>query len=257
MNFQRRDLSEDVARVRADHAPDAVVLDADADFESLDPGRAEDLGLLVDGLDPLSYPAEWFPEDTPAVLDRYASDLLVIGLPGDGSVAWTRQTDPPTVIVKPRVEGSPESFVDFLIAEALVEVGLDLPEAFPGFFEDRYPELAAATTLGPNGTYQVAAALYDGWKGLHTREVFREWSDRPLAAAWRDAGDRLTGRVEDLHELVAGGEMDFASATELACSGIKHDLSLPSPFAALNTMAYRDRGAPYAVKWAEKTFEQL
>ncbi|MFC6771728.1 hypothetical protein ACFQDD_09405, partial [Halorubrum pallidum] len=56
---------------------------------------------------------------------------------------------------------------------------------------------------------------------------------------------------------VARGETDFASATEYACSAVRHGLDLPAPFAALDTGAYRDRGALYAVKWAEKTFESM
>jgi hypothetical protein len=38
---------------------------------------------------------------------------------------------------------------------------------------------------------------------------------------------------------------------------VKHDLDPPAPFAALDTQAYRDHGAEYAVRWAEKTFSQL
>jgi hypothetical protein len=257
MDFEERDLSADVEAVRAEHAPDAIVLSAGSDFETLDPGTAEDLGLLVDSLDPISYPADWIPADAPEPLHRFASDAFTIGLQGDGSVCWTRQTDPPVVIVKPRVQGSPQSFVDFLIAEALVEVGLDVPEAFPGFFEAHYRDLADAVPLGPNATYQLALALYDGWVGLHAREVFRDWRDRPLAEAWTDAGQRLAPRLDDLSSEIARGQTDFPAATELACAAIKHDLDLPAPFSALATTAYREQGAPFAVRWAEKTFEKL
>lgn len=256
MTFERRDLSASVAAVREEHAPDALVLDAATDFELLDPARAEELGLVVDALDPLSYPSEWVPADAPEVLSRHAADSFTVGIPGDGSVTWTRQTTPPVVIVKPRVEGSPESFVDFLIAEALVEVGLDGPESFPGFFGEQYADLAAATDLDPADTYQLAAALFDAWVGLHTRETFSAW-DGDLGAAWADAGERLVPRIEGLHAEVARGSTSFSAAAELACSGIKHGLSLPAPFSALDSVAYRDRGAPYAVTWAEKTFEQL
>jgi hypothetical protein len=38
---------------------------------------------------------------------------------------------------------------------------------------------------------------------------------------------------------------------------VKHDLDLPAPFSALDTAAYRDHGADYAVRWANKTFEKL
>ncbi|WP_121820893.1 DUF7089 family protein [Halostella salina] len=257
--FSERDLPDDVAAVRDAHAPDALVLSAASDFETLPPEQAEDLGLLVDALDPATHPAAWLPEDAPQLLARYAGNEFTIGLPGDGSVVWTRQTDPPTVIVKPRVEGSPESFIDFLVAEALVEVGLDVPESFLGFFGERYRDLDDALPLSPNATYQVAAALYDGWIGCHTREPFSDWPDEHprLGDAWVDAGERIEGRVADLPGAVAREETDFADATELACAAIKHDLDLPAPFAALATVAYRSHGPEYAVTWAEKTFEKL
>ncbi|WP_135821857.1 DUF7089 family protein [Halostella litorea] len=257
--FEERDLGEDVASVRDAHAPDALVLSAASDFETLPPEQAEDLGLLVDSLDPATYPAAWLPDDAPRLLARYAGSEFTIGLPGDGSVAWTRQTDPPVVLVKPRVEGSPESFVDFLVAEALVQVGLDAPEGFLPFFGERYRDLDDALPLSPNATYQVAAALYDGWLGCHTRETFADWpADHPrVGEAWVDAGERIAGRVDGLPGEVARGETDFADATELACAAIKHDLDLPAPFAALATSAYRHHGAEYAVTWAEKTFEEL
>jgi hypothetical protein len=38
---------------------------------------------------------------------------------------------------------------------------------------------------------------------------------------------------------------------------LKHAVELPAPFAALDTSAYRDHGAAYAVRWAEKTFKKL
>jgi len=281
--FAERALPADVAAVRAAHAPDALVLDVERDFETLDPAAAEDLGLLVDALDPHSYPETWLPEDVPALLDRYAGSDFTIGAPGDGSVVWTRQTEPPTVLVKPRVEGSPEDFVDFLVAAALVEAGLDVPvpgvvdddgeevggvnppapacppEHFLGFFREHYPDLATATPLAPAGTYQLAAALYDAWLGLHARESFAGWlENRPrLGAAWQDAGDRLEGRLDGLAGEVARGETEFPTAAELACSAVQHGLELPAPYGALDTAAYRGRGAPYAVTWAEKTFEAL
>ncbi|WP_435334337.1 DUF7089 family protein [Haloarchaeobius sp. TZWWS8] len=257
--FSERTLSPPVAAIRDEHVPGAVVLDVDGDFETLPPAQAEDLGLFVDSLSPQSYPQEWLPPDAPALLERLAGSTFTVGAPGDGSVVWTHQTDPPAILVKPRVEGSPESFVDFLVAEALVEAGLDQPEHFLGFFEEQYRELSDALPLDPNATYQVAAALYDGWLGLHTRDVFANWlSAHPaLGETWQDAGSRLEGRIDGLSREVALGRTDFADATELACSGLKHALELPAPFAALDTDVYRERGAPYAVKWAEKTFESL
>ncbi|WP_115864793.1 DUF7089 family protein [Halorussus litoreus] len=254
--FEERSLPEDVAEVRATHAPDALVLDAASDFETLDPERAENLGLVAASLDPATYPAEWLPEDAPQLLRRYASADFTVGMPGDGSVAWTRQTEPPTVIVKPRVEGSPDDFVDFLVAEALVEIGTGLPEQFLGFFEDRYRDLDAALPLGPSGVYQIAAALYDAYLGLHTRDVFTEWADEQprLFDAWQDAGERIEPRLAELPKSMARDETEFAEAAEFACAAVKHGLELPAPFAALDTEAYRDHGADYAVKWAEKTF---
>jgi len=257
--FEERPCSPAVASVREDHAPDAIVLDAGRDFETLPPAQAEDLGLLVDRLEPASYPTAWLPPNTPRLLARYAGSDFTIGMPGDGSITWTRQTEPPVVLVKTRVAGSPEAFIDFLLAEALVEVGLEVPEHFIGFFEERYRDLDEAVPLDPHGTYQIAAALYDGWVGLQSREVFATWAEShpDLADAWHDAGSRLEGRVSGLPGAVARGETDFADATELACAGLKHALELPAPFAALDTDAYRDHGPAYAVRWAEKTFAAL
>jgi len=257
--FSERDLPEDLAAVRDELVPGAIVLDCESDFETLPPAQAEDLGLLVDELDPATYSEEWIPEDAPQLLHRYAGSDFTIGMPGDGSVAWTRQTDPPIVLVKPRVEGASEEFVDFLIGEALVELGVDAPEHFIQFFGDRYPALDAAVDLDPNSTYQIAAALCDAWVGLFTRNTFGQWREdgSRLGAAWEDAGERIEGRLTDLPASVAQGQTDFADATELACSGIKHGKELPDPFGALDNRAYANRGADYAVTWAEKTFEKL
>ncbi|GAB3032324.1 DUF7089 family protein [Natronobiforma cellulositropha] len=257
--FSPRALSEPVESVRRAHAPEALVFDCTRDFETLAPAQAEELALVVDALEPATYPDSWLPDDAPRLLERYAGAEFTIGMPGDGSIVWTHQTEPPVVLVKARIEGSPEAFLDFLLAEALVEVGLGVPEHFLGFFETSYRDLDEAVPLDPAGTYQIAAALYDGWIGLETREVFAEWhSSQPaLGDAWQDAGDRLSGRVETLPRAVARGETDFADAMELACAAIKHALELPAPFAALETEAYRDHGPTYAVRWAEKTFDAL
>lgn len=257
--FERRSLSGELSAVRADHAPDVIVLDVDSDFETLPPAAAEDLGLLVDALDPATHPLEWVPDDAPRPLHRYAGSDFTIGLPGDGTVTWTRQTDPPIVLCKARAEGTPDAFLDFLIAEALVQVGLDAPESFLPFFGDRYPDLDAAVPLDPGSVYQIGAALYDGWLGLQTRPTFEAWADDypALHDAWIDAGDRLRDRVDGLPGAVARGETEFPDATELACAAIKHGLDLPAPFAALDTTAYVDYGADYAVRWADKTFERL
>jgi len=254
--FEERTLPEDVAAVRAAHAPEALVLDCGTDFETLPPAQAEDLGLLAESLDPASYPESWLPEDAPELLRRYASTDFTIGMPGDGSVAWTRQTVPPTVFVKARVQGSPDEFVDFLIAEALVEIGSDDPEHFLAFFGERYADLDAALPFDAGSVYQIAAALYDAYRGLYTRDVFAEWvEDRPrLFEAWQDAGERIEPRLDGLPSAIAREETDFAEAAEFACSAVKHGLELPAPFAALDTGTYRDHGADYAVTWAEKTF---
>jgi hypothetical protein len=257
--FETRDLSAPLTVVREAHAPDAVVLDCERDFETLPPAQAENLGLLVESLDPVSYPASWVPSDAPAPLDQYASDAFTVGAPGDGGVAWTRQTDPPVVLLKPRLEGSPPSFVDFLLAEALVEVGLDRPEHFLGFFAEQYPDFAVATDLDPAGAYQLAAACYDAYLGVHTREVFAGWeSTHPeLFAAWLDAGERLDPRLADLPADLASGSTDFGDAAELACAAVKHGIEPPAPFGPLSTEAYREYGAEFAVQWAETTFERL
>ncbi|MFC7325155.1 hypothetical protein ACFQMF_11260 [Halorubrum rutilum] len=293
--FSSRPLDDDLDAVREDHAPGSPVLDVDADFETLPPASAEDLGLFVDGLSPASYPAEWLPEEVPELLRRYAGPTFTVGLPGDGTVVRTTQTEPQTVLVKKRAEGTPDDFLAFLIADRLVQIGVSpspgslpddvpwndapegsaprdrLPESFLPFFGERYRDLDAAirrpdpdtggstTGHGPSDVFQVAAALFDAWMGLYTRDVFPSWEDRHprLFDAWLDAGDRLEGRLGDLAGEVARGETDFASATEYACSAVRHGLDLPAPFAPLDTAAYRDRGAPYAVKWAEKTFESM
>jgi hypothetical protein len=288
--FSSRQLADDLDPVRQKHAPDSHVLDVDADFETLPPASAEDLGLFVDGLSPASFPAEWLPDEAPELLRRYAGQTFTVGLPGDGTVVRTTQTDPQTVLVKQRAEGTPDDFLAFLIADRLVQIDVSptsgslpsdtpegsaspdrLPESFLPFFGERYRDLDAAirrpdpdtgastTGHGPGDVFQVAAALFDAWVGLYTRDVFASWEGRHprLFDAWIDAGDRLEGRLGDLAGEVARGETDFASATEYACSAVRHGLDLPAPFAALDTAAYRDRGAPYAVKWAEKTFESM
>jgi hypothetical protein len=261
--FSERTLDEEVAAVRQAHAPDAVVLDTARDFKTLDPAVAEQLGLRADAISPLEYDPAWVPADAPEVLHRLAGDEFTVGAPGDGGVTWTHQTDPPFVLVKPRLEGSPASFVRFLVAAALVEAGTDLPEHFLGFFGETYPDLAAATPLSPADTYQLANALYEAYVGLTTCETFTEWADDhpSLHEQWVDAGDRLRPRLDGLSREVATSETSFAEAAELACAAVRHASedgpTLPTPFAALNTTAYRHHGPEYAVEWAEKTFEKL
>ena len=259
--FSERTLGDDVSSVRDEYAPDALVFDCERDFETIPPAQADELGLLVDALDPATVPSEWVPADAPEILHRFAGEQFTIGMPGDGSVVWTRQTDPPAVFVKPRLEGSPEPFVDFLLAEAFVEVGLDEPEQFLQFFGESYPAFhaAAAAYLEPAEVYQVAAACYDAYLGLQTRDIFAEWGDThpALFDAWLDAGERLEPRLSGLSPAMARGETDFGDAAELACSAIKHAAEIPTPFDALDADAYREHGPAYAVKWAERTFEVL
>ncbi len=256
--FTERTLCEELVAVRERHAPEALVLDCAQNFETLPSAQAEELLLVTDSIDPSSYPAAWLPPDAPELLTRYAGSDLTIGMPGDGSVAWTRQTDPAVVICKPRLDESPDPFANFLLAKALVEVGLDEPEHFLGFFEDEYARFAEVTSplLSPVETYQVAAACYDAYLGLQTREIFAGW-DGPLFDAWADAGERLEPRLEGLSQEMARGSTRFADATELACSAVKHGGELPAPFDALNTSVYLEYGAEFAVQWAEKTVEAL
>lgn len=256
--FSDRELTAAVESVRKRHAPGALVFDCASDFETIPGPQAEELGLLTDQLVPATHPQEWLPSDAPAVLERYAGSDLTIGMPGDGSVVWTHQTEPPVVFCKPRLEGTPDSFTDFLIAEALVEVGLDEPEQFLGFFGEQYPVFAEVTrdALDPVETYQLAVACYDAYLGLQTRDIFAAW-DGALFDAWLDAGQRLEPRLNNLSTAMARGELSFPEAAELACSAIKHAGEIPAPFDALDTEAYLDHGPEYAVEWAERTVETL
>lgn len=259
--FTERSLSPAVAAVRDTYAPEVIVLDVERDFETLPPAVAEDLGLLAETLDPARYPVDWLPENVPTVLEQYAGPAFTIGMPDDGTVVWTRQTEPPMVLLKQRAQGTPDGFLDFLIAEAFVKISCEVPEHFLPFFGDQYVELDAAVDLGPADVYQLAAALFDGWVGLQTRKEFTSWVDEPeyepLYETWVDAGQRLEPRLDDLSRSVAHGEMSFPEATEYACSAIKHGLELPTPFGTLDTEAYREYGADYAVTWAEKTVAAL
>jgi hypothetical protein len=257
--FEQRSLSGELDELRDEHAPETLVLDVERDFETLPSAVAESLLAVADSVDPADYDESWIPDDAPETLHRLAGDDFTVGAPGDGGVAWTRQTDPPIVLVKPRLEGSPDGFVDFLVAEALVEIGLGGPEHFLGFFEDDYRSLADATSLGSADTYQLAAALVAAFVGRSARPVFADWADAfpRLYAEWVDAGERLEPRLADLPRDVALGRTSFPDAAELACSAIKHDVEVPTPFDALDTAAYDQYEAEFAVRWAEKTFDAL
>ncbi|WP_232703318.1 DUF7089 family protein [Halobacterium wangiae] len=254
--FSERDLGDELAAVREAYVPGALVLDCARDFQTLPPEHRDDLALLTDNIEPSEYDEAWLPGDAPQLLHQLTTTEFVVGTPGDGAVAWTTQTDPPVVFVKARIEGTPGAFADFLVAEALVEAGLGLPEQFLGFFGEQYQKFDAAVDREPATVYQLAAACCDAYRGLHTREEFEAWTeDFPaLHDAWVDAGERIQPRIDGLSGEVARGETSFSDAAELACSGVKHGLDLPAPFAALDTLAYRRHGASYAVKWAEKLF---
>ena len=257
--FDPRAISEELTELRHSRTPSALVFDTRRDFEILPPSVAENLLPVVDSVHPRSYDDSWVPSDAPEPLHRIVREEFTIGAPGDGGVAWTRQTTPPIVFVKPRLAGSPAGFIDFLIAEALVEISLDIPEHFIEFFGSEYRTLADAVPLSPADTYQLAAALFDAYAGRLTRPLFAEWADEypTLHAEWADAGERLTPRLNDLSRDVAIGRTGFSDAAELACSAVKHDLDPPTPFAALDTAAYEQYGSSFAVRWAEKTFDAL
>ena len=261
--FTDHELDSTLAAVREQHAPGAVVLNAEQDFETLDPAVAEQLGLRADALDLFQYDSGWVPEDAPDTLHELAGDAFTVGAPGDGGVTWTRQTDPPFVFIKPRTTGSPDGFVDFLIATALVEIGTGVPEQFLGFFGARYREFHERSPLSPVDTYQLAAALYEAYKGVHTRDTFAGWADEhpELHAQWVDAGERLKPRLDSLSTELARNQTSFAAAAELACAAVKHagegGIELPAPFSALATAAYADHGSEYALQWATRTFDAL
>lgn len=246
--FTVRELPSDLEAVRATHAPGARVFVCEREFETLDSRWLDALAGRVDDVDPLVYPAAWVPETAPSILRRLTRSDLVIGLPEHGSVTWTRQTTPAVVLIRPRARGSPEDFLDFLIGEAFVEIDRAPVEHFLGFFEDQYLDIAALCS--PSEAYQLGAALYTAYVGLNAVKEFAEWAQRHprLYAAWLDAGDRLAPRLTDLPTAVSRGDTTFADATEYACSAIKHDLDLPAPFGALDSLAYREYGAAYAVQ---------
>lgn len=252
--FTERTLSSDLADLLEDVSPQTQVLDCEQEFETMPADWVYELALITDDIHSLGYPDSWVPDDAPNAAQRTTGANPVIGMPDDGSVAWTRQTDPPFVFVKPRASGLPDEFRDFLIAEAIVEVSRDIPETPVGYFAETY-RTVHETVESPMVAFQLAAALRRGWIGLHTRETFAEWDEpKPrLHAAWADAGDRLVDRVEEIPTLMAEGQLGFADGTELACNAIKHDISLPSPWAAVDVDTFAEHGAPFAVRWIEES----
>ncbi len=252
--FTERTLTEPLEAVRETHAPEALVFDCAQNFETLPSAQAEELGLVIDAFHPHEYKHEWLPPDAPDALVTYVDSELAIGMPEDGSVVWTRQTDPPIVFCKPILDESPDAFAEFLIAEALVESGLGEPEQFLGFYEGEYRAFADGVRekLSPGETYQLAAACYTAYLGLQTRDIFAQWDD-PLFSAWVDAGERLEGRLAELPSAIARGQTSFTDGAELACSAIKHGGEIPMPFQALDASVYLEHGAAYAVEWATRT----
>jgi len=252
--LSERSLSGALAAVRSARTPDAIVLDAERDFETLSPEGLSELREYVEGPTPHPAEADWLPEEAPELLGVLVGPDPVVGMPGDGAVAWTPRTDPPVVIVKGRTEGSPAAFMEFLLAEALVELGVDLPEHFLDFFGSDFPEFVEGLGADPATAYQIAVAVCEAYRGHHTRPVFEGWAGEheSLHDAWLDAGDRLDERLDGLAVEVAGGQTAFADAAELACAGVKHGLDVPTPFSPLGSAAFEEYGASFAVKWAEK-----
>lgn len=257
--FQPYGLRDDLGVLRDDHVPDLQVLECEDEFEAMPSDWLYELALVTEAFEPATVPDEWIPADAPDVLRRLTDEEPAIGLPGDGGVTWTRQTDPALVFVKPRLSGAPPDFRDFLVAEAILQCHLDHPETFLKFFGEEYHALQGAAEGDPDLAYRLGVSLFEGWQGLRTRGRFRDWAEAypRLHGAWDDAGARLGGRIEELPALLASGSMKFGAATELACSAIKHDLELPPPFGALDVGAFREHGATYAVRWTEKTIAQL
>lgn len=252
--FDALSLTEELATLRDDVAPAVRVVETEQEFETMPTEWLFELALITDDLHPLAHPDTWVPAEALPAARRTTERDPTIGMPDDGSVSWTRQTDPSMVFVKPRASGLPETFRDLLIGEALIEVSGDYPETPVCFFQDAYRSVQEAVG-SPTVAFQLAAALRTGWIGRETRDVFQGWeSSYPaLYDGWVDAGERLEGRVNELSALMAADELSIADATELACNAIKHDIPLPAPFAAIDVDAYTEQGAPFARRWIEET----
>ena len=257
--FHHVGLQSDLEALRDDLACDVRVIECNREFEAMPEDWVAELAFITDSIEPVTYPASWVPADAPEALHRYVRTDPAIGLPGDGGVTWTVQTTPPLVIVKPRLMGAPADFRDFLVAEAILQLSLGHAETALAFFGEEYPRLHEAT--GGNGdlAYRLAVSLYDCWQGLDTREHVRGWeTEYPrLHEAWDDAGSHLQPRINSIPSLLDDRSLRFGEATELACSAIRHDLELPAPYAALDVDAYHERGAAFAVRWAERILDQL
>ena len=257
--FSTYRLTGDGAALKEAVAPDLLVLTSEQEFETMPTDWLFELALVTDDIETTSYQEAWIPATAPRALQQLTGNDPVIGAAGDGGVTWTRQTDPPIVFLKPRTEGIPEAFLEFLVAEAMLDVVLSHPEHPLDFFAADYPLLQEAVGGDPGLAHRLSGALTEAWCGLGRRERFRAWDDAypSLYAAWRDAGERLAGRIQTLPSELASGSLGFAAATELACSAIKHDIRLPQPFDALDVAAYREHGSSFAIRWTERTFAQL
>lgn len=257
--FHPYGLRDDLQELRDDLAAEVEILECDREFEAMPEDWVYELAFITESIDPVAYPGSWIPPNAPSAMGRYTRADPAIGLPGDGGVTWTVQTDPPLIFVKPRLTGAPEDFRDFLVAEAILQLSLEHPETAIAFFGESYPSLQEAAGDDPDLAFRLAVSLFDAWKGLETREQFRTWdgSYPRLHRAWADAGEQLQPRIDALPRLLSDGSLRFGEATELACSAIKHDLDLPSPFGALDVEAFRERGASFAVRWTETTVDQL
>lgn len=253
--FTAHHLTPELEELRDELLPSALVLECEQEFEAMPEDWVYELALITESFDPLSHPEEWIPTDAPPSVGRLADGEPSIGMPGDGGISWTAQTEPPLVFLKPRLQGVPEGFRDFLIAEALLQCSLGLPEEPVGWLGEEYPAFQEAAGGAPDAAYRLAAALMEGWNGLETRDHFATWeSGYPgLHHAWVDAGDRLVERIDSLPRLVANGTLSFVDATELACSAIKHELALPSPYDALDEDAFREHGPAFAIRWTAET----
>ena len=254
--FSTYDLTGELAALQNELVSELLVLRSDEEFETMPTDWLYELALVTDDITPHSYASEWIPATAPKPLHQFTGADPVIGAPGDGGITWTTQTSPPIVFLKPRAEGIPDTFREFLLAEAILDIHLAHPEHPLDFFRAEYPALHEATRDDPGLAYRLSGALCEAWCGIGRRPVFEEWSDTYPAIhdAWEDAGNRLADRILNLPAELAQGSTGFVSAAELACSGVKHGIELPPPFDALTVSAYRDHGPSFAVKWTEKTF---
>lgn len=257
--FSEYELGDDLRDLSESHGCDVRVVTAERDFEILPEEGLYEIALITEEISPTPASADWLSAESPSALTRLTKNDIAVGLPGDGGVTWTAQTTPALIIVKPRLTGAPSDFIDFLVAEAILQLARGHPEHLLAFFGDNYRSLERAVNDDTDLAYRLAVSLFMGWQGLDTRPTFQTWENEypRLGEAWSSAGDHLEDRVNALPALMADGSLGFGAATELACSALKHDLSLPAPFRALDVTAFRDHGARFAVTWAERTYDEV